>query len=98
MYYAGGERSNEAKRIANGDGEFAGADLRGISNRDCGKICSADAKFREVAASVARDQSRVELPAVPKLNAHLRGTRNVGVSDDDAGRGPDHTGAVAALA
>src|SRR5882762_8183158 len=98
MYYAGGERADEAKRIANGDGEFAGPDLRGISSDYRRKICGADAKLRKVAASVARDESRVELAAVPKLNAHLRGAGNMGVSDDDAVRGPDHTGTVAALA
>src|SRR5712671_4083839 len=98
MDYAGGERSNEAKRIANGDGEFAGADLRGISSGYRRKICGADAKLGQVAASVARDQSRVELAAVPKLYAHFRGMRNVGVSDDDAVGRPDHTGPVASLA
>src|ERR1700704_2664263 len=97
MDYAGGERSDETERIADGDGEFAGTDLCGISSSDGREIGGAYAKFREVAASVARYQGRIEFAAVPELYAHLRGARDVGISDDDAVGRPDYAGAVAAL-
>src|SRR5262249_54671453 len=47
--HPGNQRANKAHKIANGNREFAGAQLRGICSGGCVEISGVDAKLREIA-------------------------------------------------
>jgi hypothetical protein len=86
MNYSSRQRSNESKRVSDGDHEFADAQSIRVSESGRRQAIPCNTKRRKIAPRVARKQFRLRARAIPQLHVERAESGNVRIRNDDAVR------------